>query len=137
MLCCQALLSRAILPTVYSVSCSPAIPAIWWAIQLGGIVENHPIPPPSLHGGEGSSFAGLVSPNDTIDYESVVSVFTNWAQLLGFAMPVNTAEQEVSFDEADAMPSSVSLGYLCLVSTCSDTFRLQLAPSFKCLTLWC
>ena len=35
------------------------------------------------------------------------------------------------------MPSSISSGSICLVSTYSDNSRLQLAPSIKCLTLWC
>ena len=37
----------------------------------------------------------------------------------------------------DAMPFSVSSGYLCLVSIHSDNSRLQLAPSIKCHKLWC
>ena len=47
---------------------------------------------------------------------------------------VNTPEPEVSFDEADTMFPS---GFLYLVSTHSDNSRLQLAPSIKCLILWC
>ena len=43
----------------------------------------------------------------------------------------DTPELGASFDEADAMPSSVSSGFLFLVSTISDTCRLQLAPSIK------
>ena len=50
---------------------------------------------------------------------------------------VNTPELEVSFDEADDMPSSVSSGFLCLVSTHSGNSKLQLAPSIKCLALLC
>ena len=50
---------------------------------------------------------------------------------------VDIPEMEVSFEEADAMPSSVSFTFLCLVSTHSDNCRLQLAPSIKCLTSWC
>ena len=50
---------------------------------------------------------------------------------------IDTPELEVSFDEADVMPSSVSSGYLCLVSTHYDNSRLQLAPNIKCYTLWC
>ena len=41
---------------------------------LGGLVESHPIPPPSLHGGEGSSFPGLVPSNDTINSESAMGI---------------------------------------------------------------
>ena len=39
-----------------------------------GAWQNPPIPPPSLHGGEGSSFAGLVPPDDMVNSESVVSI---------------------------------------------------------------
>ena len=44
---------------------------------------------------------------------------------------VVTPDLEVSFKDADAMPSSVSSGFLCLVSTHSDN------SSIKCCTLWC
>ena len=47
--------------------------------------------------------------------------------------PVNPPEPKVLFDEADAVPSSVSSGFLCLVSTHSDNSRLQLASSVKCI----
>ena len=45
-------------------------------------------------------------------------------------------EIDASFDEADTVPSSVFLWFLCLVSPHSDNFRLQFGPSIKC-TLWC
>ena len=51
--------------------------------------------------------------------------------------PVNTPELEASFDEADAISSSVSSVFLCLLSTHSDNSGLQLAPGIKCYTLWC
>ena len=41
---------------------------------LGDMAESHPIFPPSLHGGEGSSFPGLVPSSDMVDSESVVSI---------------------------------------------------------------
>ena len=50
---------------------------------------------------------------------------------------VNTPKLEVSFDETNAVPSSVSSGFLCLVSTYSDNSRLHLAASIRCHTLWC
>ena len=37
-----------------------------------GAWQSHPIPPPSLHDGERSSFLGLVPSNDTVDSESLV-----------------------------------------------------------------
>ena len=47
-----------------SVCCTPAIPSIWWGIQLWGLGRELPNPLPSLHGGKGSSFPGLVPSND-------------------------------------------------------------------------
>ena len=44
------------------------------AYSLGGSVENHPIPLPSLHDGEESSFPCLVPLDDTVDSESVMGV---------------------------------------------------------------
>ena len=41
------------------------------AYSLGGSVESHLIPPPSLHGCEGSTFPGLVPSDDAGDSESV------------------------------------------------------------------
>ena len=44
---------------------------------------------------------------------------------------VNTQELDASFDEADAVPSSVSLAFLYLVRIISDNSRLQLAPTYN------
>ena len=44
------------------------------AYSLGGSVRSHPIPPPSLHDGKGSSFPGLVPSDDTVDSESVMGI---------------------------------------------------------------
>ena len=49
---------------------------------------------------------------------------------------IDVPELDASFDEADAVLSSVSSGYVCLVSTISDVSRLQLARSFKSHILW-
>ena len=38
------------------------------------MAESHPIPPPSLYGGEGSSVPGLVPSDDTVNSESVVCI---------------------------------------------------------------
>ena len=46
-------------------------------------------------------------------------------------------ELDTSLDEPDAIPSSVSSGFLCLVSTLSDNSELQLAPSIRSCKLWC
>ena len=44
------------------------------AYNLGGSLGSHPIPPPSLHDGEGSSFPGLVPSDDTVDSEPVMGI---------------------------------------------------------------
>ena len=44
---------------------------------------------------------------------------------------IETPEFDTSFDEPDAITSSVSSGFLYLVSTISDTSKLQLAPSIR------
>ena len=44
------------------------------AYSLGDSAESHPIPPPSLHVGEGSSFPGLVPSDDMVDSESVMGI---------------------------------------------------------------
>ena len=42
--------------------------------SLGGSVESHLIPPPSLHDGEGSSFPDLVPSDDVVDSDSVMGI---------------------------------------------------------------
>ena len=44
------------------------------AYCLGGSVESHLIPLPSLHDGEGSSFPGLVPSDDAVNSESVMGI---------------------------------------------------------------
>ena len=44
---------------------------------------------------------------------------------------ISTPELDTSFGEDDAMPSSVSSGFLHLVSAISDTSRAQLTPSIN------
>ena len=44
---------------------------------------------------------------------------------------VSAPKLDAFLDEVDAILSSASLGFLHLVSTLSDTFRPQLAPSMK------
>ena len=50
---------------------------------------------------------------------------------------LDTLELDTSLEEPDAITSSVSSGFLCLVSTLSDNSKLQLAPSIHTLKLWC
>ena len=47
---------------------------IGWVYSLGGSIESHLIPPPSLHDGEGSSFPGLVPSDDAVDSDSVMDI---------------------------------------------------------------
>ena len=42
-----------------------------------------------------------------------------------------TGSVDTPFFEADAMPSSVTSGFLCSVSTHADNSRLELAPSIR------
>ena len=147
-----------------------------------GAWQSHPIPLPSLHGGDGSFFPGLVPSDDTVDPESAMGVkpgdcgmvigyqvdeFTHaWSaewfvahshiypgftgkvsSLTHFPLELDcedysfldqamadfeqgldsiltnsleTPELDASLDKPDAIPSSVSSGFLCLVSTLSD-----------------
>ena len=50
---------------------------------------------------------------------------------------LETPELDASLDEPDAIPSSVSSGFLYLVSALSDNSKLQLAPSIRSHKLWC
>ena len=44
--------------------------------SLGVTIESHPILPPSLHDGEGSSFPGLVPSDDAVNSDSVMGIKT-------------------------------------------------------------
>ena len=44
---------------------------------------------------------------------------------------IETPELDTSLDEPDAITSSASSGFLCSVSTISDTSKLQCAPSIR------
>ena len=50
---------------------------------------------------------------------------------------LETPELDTSLDEPDAVTSSVSSGFLNLVSILSDNSKLQLAPSIRFNKLWC
>ena len=166
---------------------------------LGGLAESHPIPLPSLHGGEGSSFPGLVPFDDMVNSESAMGIKPGESGVLtgyqvdeftctwsaeqfvahshiypGFTGKVSslthfplepgcedysflnqaianfeqgldsiitnsleTPELDTSLDEPDAITSSVSSGFLHLVSTFSDTSKPQLASSIWSHKLWC
>ena len=141
------------------------------------MADSQPSPPPSLHGGEGSSFPGLVPTNDTVASESVMCIkpghsgvvigyqvdeFTHtwsakqfvahshiypgltWIPILpillghqNWTLPWMSLMLLPSLDEPDDITSSVSSGFLHLVSTLSDNSKLQLAPSIRSHKLWC
>ena len=50
---------------------------------------------------------------------------------------LETPELDTSLDETDVITSSISSGFLHLVSTLSDNSKLQLAPSIQTHKLWC
>ena len=166
---------------------------------LGGSIESHLIPLPSLHDGEESSFPGLVSSDDAVDSDSVMGVklgdsgvligyqvdeFTcTWSaeqfvtcshiypgltgkvsSLTHFPLEpgcedyafldqavadfeqgldsiltdsLETLELDTSLEEPDAITSSVSSGFLHLVSTLSDNSKLHLALFIHSCKLWC
>ena len=54
-----------------------------------------------------------------------------------FTYSLQTPEFDTSLEEPDAITSSVSSGFLCLVSTLSDNSKLRLAPSIHTHKLWC
>ena len=73
------------------------------------------------------------------DYSFLDQAVTNFEQGLDSILTdsVETPELETSLDEPDAFTSSVSSGSLHLVSTISDTSKLQLVPSIRSHKLWC
>ena len=50
---------------------------------------------------------------------------------------IETPELDTSLDEPDAILTSVSSGFLCSVSTISDTSKLQLVTGVRSHKLWC
>ena len=58
----------------YSAKCPPAIPSIWYSIQLWECFQSHLIPLPSTHSGGGSSFPSFVPPDYMINSESLVGI---------------------------------------------------------------
>ena len=163
-----------------------------------GDLQSHPIPPPSLHGREGSSFPGLVPSDDMVDSESVVGIkpgdsgvvigyqvdeFAHTSSVEQFVVhshiyhgfmgkvsslthfppkpecedysfldqaiadveqgldsiltdSFETLELDTSLNEPDVITSSVSSWFFHLVSTISDTSKLQLALSIRSHKLW-
>ena len=67
--------STATLGRVEPSATHSAVPQpIGGVYSLGGSIESHLIPPPSLHAGEGSSFPGLVPSDDVVNPDSVMAV---------------------------------------------------------------
>ena len=73
------------------------------------------------------------------DYSFLDQAMADFQQGLDsiLANSLETPELDTSLDEPDAITSSVSSAFLCLVSTLSDNSKLQLAPSIKSHKLWC
>ena len=73
------------------------------------------------------------------DCSFLVQAMTDFEQGLDsiFTDSLEIPELDTSLDEPDAITSSVSSGFLHLVSTLSDTSKLQLAPSLGSHKLWC
>ena len=76
---------------------------------------------------------------DTEDYSFFDQAVGNFEHGLDSVLmdSIDTPEVDASFEEADAMPSCFSSGFLHSVSTISDTSRLQLDPNIKSCKLWC
>ena len=124
-------------------------------IQLGGL-GSHPISSPSLHVEKGEhfvvqshtypAFMGKVSSlthfmleSGCEDYSFLDQAVADFEQGLDSTITnsVKTLELDASFEESCGVPSSVSSGFLYMVSTISDASKLQLAPSIKSHKLWC
>ena len=73
------------------------------------------------------------------DYSFLDQVMADFEQGLDSILTgsIETPELDASLDEPDAIPSSVSSGFLCLVSNLSDNSKPQLPPSIKSHKLWC
>ena len=73
------------------------------------------------------------------DYSFLDQAVADFEQVLDSILTdsIETPELDTSLNEPDAITSSVSSGFLCLVSTISDTSKLQLAPSIRSHKLWC
>ena len=65
---------RVAAPSMPSATHSAVPQPFGGAYRLGGSVDSHLIPLPSLHDREGSSFPGLVPSDDAVDSESVMGV---------------------------------------------------------------
>ena len=107
-------------------------PGLWSGLKLiptfilGSWVRCHHLPTlPWDHGCQDYSFLDQA----VADFEQGLdSILTG---------SIETPELDTSFDEPDAITSSVSSGFLCLISTISDTSNLQLAPSIRSHKLYC
>ena len=73
------------------------------------------------------------------DYSFLDQVMAEFEQSLDSLLTdsLETPKLDASLDEPDAIPSSVSSGFLCSVSTLSDNSKPQIAPSIRCHKLWC
>ena len=73
------------------------------------------------------------------DYSFLDQAIADFEQGLDFILTdsLETPELDGSLDEPDAIPSLVSSGFLCSVSTLSDNSKPQLASNIISHKLWC
>ena len=73
------------------------------------------------------------------DYSFLYQAMADFEQGLDFILSdsIETLELDISFEKPYGVPSSVSPGLLCLVSTISATSKLQHAPSIKSYKVCC
>ena len=73
------------------------------------------------------------------DYSFLDQAMANFEQGLDSILTdsLDTPELNASLNEPDAIPSSVSSGFLPSVSTLSDNSKMQFAPSIRSHKLWC
>ena len=73
------------------------------------------------------------------DYSFLDHAVADFEQVLDSILidSIKTLKLDTSFDEPNVITSSISSGFLCSVSTVSDTSKPQHAPSIKSHTLWC
>ena len=77
-------------------------------------------------------------PLECEDYSFLDQVVAHFEQGLDSILTdsIKTPELDTSLDDPNVITSSVSSGFLCSVSSISDTSKPQLAPSIRSCKLW-
>ena len=106
-------------------------PPYWWFVACSHIYPGFT--------GKVSSLTHFPLEPGCEDYAFLDQAVTDFEQRLDSILTdsLKTPELDISLEEPDAITSSVSSGFLHLVSTVSDTSKLQLAPSIHTHKLWC